>query len=653
MKQLKLKDFLDYKYISNLESNTSQTHFAYLVSKANLTNNNYEAQLFIHDGLLEYKALDLKDNMRFFWEDEHNILIPFAKTDEEKELVKTKHTILYRYNLQNKTFEKAHKLYIPVQSIKVIDENTWLLNTSLNIEAHALYEDSANRDDYLSTLESQALYEEITSIPFYADGGDFIRDTIPQVIIYNPNKNTYTRIFDKDIQVKFSEYNQDTQKIYFLTQTFNPIKSFYADAYVYDLKTNALEKLYTHNETIALGYLFEINNSYYAFGSDLDTYGINTNSNIYKIDNGKLDLVIKHGLSSYNSTGSDVRYGFNKTFRVIDNVLYFGGTYKDHTKLYRFDGELKEITRLDSIDGFIPFKNAFIIAGLQDSKLQELYTYNNKNFNQLTSINDETLKDKFISKPIYHSFKNGNIVLDGWVILPKDYDETKLYPAILDIHGGPKTIYNENFYHEMQVWANMGYIVYYSNPRGGDGYDDDFADIRGKYGTIDYEDIMAFTDYVLENYAIDENRLGVTGGSYGGFMTNWIVSHTDRFKVAATQRSISNWISFYGTSDIGYYFMPDQTDADPLLDHEKAWEQSPLKHAHNIKTPLLFIHSDKDYRCPIEQAMQLYTVVKKQGVETRFIWFKDESHGLSRDGRPQSRVKRLEEITNWFEKYLK
>lgn len=204
----------------------------------------------------------------------------------------------------------------------------------------------------------------------------------------------------------------------------------------------------------------------------------------------------------------------------------------------------------------------------------------------------------------------------------------------------------------MQVWVNLGYIVFYCNPRGGDSYGDDFADIRGQYGGIDYEDIMTFTDFVLENYALDENRMGVTGGSYGGFMTNWIVSHTNRYKVAATQRSISNWISFYGTSDIGYYFGPDQTDADPIADFDKAWEQSPLKHAHNIKTPLLFIHSDKDYRCPIEQAMQLYTVVKKRGVDTRFIWFKNESHGLSRDGKPKSRIKRLEEITNWMNQYL-
>ncbi len=290
-----------------------------------------------------------------------------------------------------------------------------------------------------------------------------------------------------------------------------------------------------------------------------------------------------------------------------------------------------------------------------DNKLQEIYELNlgDNTYTQVSTHNDKVLEDTYVAKPIYHSFVNNDINLDGWVLLPENYDEQSTYPAILDIHGGPKTIYNENFFHEMQVWVNKGYIVFFCNPRGGDSYNNDFMDIRGQYGGVDYEDIMNFTDFVVENYAVDPERMGVTGGSYGGFMTNWIVSHTDRFKAAATQRSISNWISFYGTSDIGYYFGPDQTDADPLDDFEKAWEQSPLKHARNIRTPLLFIHSDQDYRCPIEQGMQLYTVVKKQGVDTRFIWFKNENHGLSRGGRPKSRIKRLEEITQWMESYLK
>ena len=134
--------------------------------------------------------------------------------------------------------------------------------------------------------------------------------------------------------------------------------------------------------------------------------------------------------------------------------------------------------------------------------------------------------------------------------------------------------------------------------------------IRGKFGTIDYDDLMKFTDVVLEKYEdIDRDNVHVTGGSYGGFMTNWIIGHTNRFKSAASQRSISNWLSFFGVSDIGYYFADDQNLADPFNSPEALWERSPLKYASDVRTPTLFIHSDEDYRCPLEQGIQMFTAL--------------------------------------------
>ena len=200
----------------------------------------------------------------------------------------------------------------------------------------------------------------------------------------------------------------------------------------------------------------------------------------------------------------------------------------------------------------------------------------------------------------------------------------------------------------------MGYFVFFCNPRGSEGKGNAFADIRGIYGTIDYEDIMKFTDIVLEKYTnIDKSRVGVTGGSYGGFMVNWIIGHTDRFKCAASQRSISNWIDDFGTTDIGYYFNPDELGGDVCSGFDKLWEQSPLKYANNAKTPTLFIHSEEDYRCYQTQAFQMFTALKYYGVESRICLFKGENHELSRSGKPKHRVRRLKEITDWFEKYLK
>ena len=234
------------------------------------------------------------------------------------------------------------------------------------------------------------------------------------------------------------------------------------------------------------------------------------------------------------------------------------------------------------------------------------------------------------------------------------FDENKKYPAILDIHGGPKTAYGEIYYHEMQHWASKGYFVMFCNPRGSDGKGNLFADLRHQFGGIDYQDIMAFVDLVLEKYpAIDKDRLGVTGGSYGGYMTNWIIGQTDRFKCAATQRSISNWITEVGVSDYGIDFPIEQDFGDVRNCAAELWSMSPLKFVNNAVTPTLFIHSTEDYRCPVPEALQLYTALTCNGVETRMVLFKGENHELSRGGKPAHRIRRLQEITGWMDKHLK
>ena len=199
----------------------------------------------------------------------------------------------------------------------------------------------------------------------------------------------------------------------------------------------------------------------------------------------------------------------------------------------------------------------------------------------------------------------------------------------------------------------MGYFVFCCNPKGGDGRDNDFMDIRGHYGETDYQNLMDFTDAVLDKYPqINKQKVCVTGGSYGGFMTNWIIGHTDRFCCAASQRSISNWLSFYGVSDIGWFFAADQCAGNIYDNPEKLWNLSPLKYAANVKTPTLFIHADEDYRCPLEQGLQMYTALMDRGIESRLCLFHGENHELSRSGKPKHRVRRLQEITDWFEDHV-
>ncbi|KAB7665379.1 alpha/beta hydrolase family protein [Bacillus sp. B1-b2] len=286
----------------------------------------------------------------------------------------------------------------------------------------------------------------------------------------------------------------------------------------------------------------------------------------------------------------------------------------------------------------------------------DLFTLNLETgeLDQITDVNTDFKENHtFTSQESIQFQSRDGWDIHGWLMKPSNYKEGEKYPLVLEIHGGPHAMYANSYFHEFQTLTSNGFAVLFINPRGSHGYGQEFVNaVRGDYGGKDYEDIMDAVDYVLNTYDfIDENRLGVTGGSYGGFMTNWIVGHTNRFKAAVTQRSISNWISFYGVSDIGYYFSEWQIKAD-LNDIETLWKHSPLKYVNNIETPLLILHGEKDYRCPIEQAEQLFIALKAQKKETRLVRFPESNHELSRSGKPTLRIQRLNYINEWFKEYL-
>ncbi|WP_432354570.1 S9 family peptidase [Sporosarcina sp. A2] len=272
----------------------------------------------------------------------------------------------------------------------------------------------------------------------------------------------------------------------------------------------------------------------------------------------------------------------------------------------------------------------------------------------LTSFNETYVTDTNLVQPEAIQVQAaGGFTVHGWLMKPANYKQGTTYPLVINIHGGPHTMYGNSFFHEMQLLASQGWGVLYINPRGSHGYSQPFVDaVRGNYGGGDYQDIMDALDEGLKtNDWIDRDRLGIAGGSYGGFMTNWIVGHTDRFKAAVTQRSISNWISFFGVSDVGYYLCDWQIKAD-MTDIDTLWKHSPLKYAEHVKTPLLILHSENDFRCPIEQAEQLYITLKSMKKETEFVRFPESDHNLSRTGKPNLRITRLNELTGWLEKYL-
>ncbi len=657
MEKIKIDQFIEYQFLSSLSANPSHDKLAFAVGKAQLEKNEYAYDLYVQDGNKRTKLLNMKKNGGFIWETNNTILFSYAKDKKEEKLQKENNSIYYRYSFLTKKVEKAYEFPFSASISEIINSNEILLSASLNKEEHALYRTNPeDRKKFLDEAKKQALYENIKEIPFYFNGKGFTANKRNQLFVYNITSKEITPIVDVDFSVENTRLTEDKKTLYYTGQQMTGVRSLTSNIYQYDINKHTSKLLFL-NQEYAINGLFILSGELIVAASDMKNYGLNQNSNFYILKNQQLQLLKTYGEALGNSVGSDCRLGGSKNTIVFNDKLYFIATIDDHTELHALnrEGVISIEYKMDgSMDGIEVMNNQLYFIGLHKQKLQELYQLdlNTKKQLQLSSFNRKVLKNHYVATPKEIIVKSATHTVKGWVLLPKDYDATKKYPAIMDIHGGPKTVYGKIFYHEMQYWANEGYVVYFANPRGSDGKGDAFADIRGKYGTIDYDDLMKFSDLVLKKFpAIDQSRLFVTGGSYGGFMTNWIVGHTNRFKAAATQRSISNWLSFHGTSDIGFYFSKDQTSGHPNLDTDLLWNQSPMKYAMLMETPLLFIHSDQDYRCPIEQAMQLFTIIKEKGVPTKLVWFKGETHELSRSGKPQARIKRLTEITSWFEQY--
>jgi dipeptidyl aminopeptidase/acylaminoacyl peptidase len=267
----------------------------------------------------------------------------------------------------------------------------------------------------------------------------------------------------------------------------------------------------------------------------------------------------------------------------------------------------------------------------------------------LTDLNADLFAEVQVLEPERLRIKSSDdITVEGWVLKPPGFSKERKHPLILQIHGGPHAQYGSVLFHEFQVLAGLGYVVLYMNPRGSQGYGEDFARaINEAWGDRDYMDLMEAVDAILEEGYIDEKRMGVAGGSYGGYMTNWIVGHTDRFAAAVTMRSVVNMESFFGSSDFGFE-MRNELGGAPWQRRELYRKLSPITYVENIKTPLLIIHSEQDHRCPIEQAEQLYAALRALKREVLFIRYPEEGHGLSRGGKPEHRVDRLQRIIEWF-----
>ncbi len=605
------------------------------------------------------------DVTAYWWMDSSTLLFSALRDKKDKDESKNGLPLTVLYGLS--AFEAGEareyfRLPYDVTDIAFIAYDEFLFTATYSQPLEELLKQHPEQEQAIKALQQEKDYTVFTELPFWANGEGVINGTRNR--LYHYKQGQITPVTDEKTSVEQLRLAEGTPFAYYIANRYETKAPYSNRLFQLDHTTGQTKDLSIENDFNHLAYC-ATKEALLVYGSNGQEYGINQNGNFYRVApiTGQTELLYDGGLySSWNSVGSDVKMaGETKWFADNDQqsvywITTVGGN--SHLMSIRLDtGEITQVTQQSGcVIECLSTGSGIAFTAMRGLYAPELYLLDEEGEKQATFFNTRLCDSYEWIEPEEICFENaeGNQI-QGWVLRPEGAgQDEQSYPAILNIHGGPKTVYGTVLFHEMQYWAAQGYGVFFCNPTGSDGGGDAFADIRGRYGLIDFEDIMQFTDEVLTNHDwIDPDRIGVTGGSYGGYMTNWIIGHTNRFSAAASQRSISNWVSMATTTDIGYFFAPDQAGADPWSDIDALWEQSPLKYADKVTTPTLFLHSDEDYRCWMSEALQMYTALQIHNVPTRLCLFHGENHELSRSGKPKHRIRRLQEITNWFDEHLK
>ncbi len=656
MKNIERDDFIGYCFLSNIHCSEDESYVAYVRAQTDIKEDTYKKAVFLLDlQTKKTQQMTADDVESFFGFNGQELLFSARRSPEQKEA--KKHSFVYGLSVNGGEARLRYEFPYPVLKLTMLDAQTALV---LHQWEENPYADLSGEkaDEAKKDAGACEVFEEI---PFWENGTGFTSRQRNRLFLYNLADMTSTPLADEYTGIDDFDVDKSRRFIVFAKNRYTDKMTIYNTLMLYDRQTGAARQLGTAEPFMYNSVHFLDERIVYT-GSDGKKYGVNQDADIYVLDTaeGAEPRRISpddFDKSLWNSVGTDCRLGGGDCETAKDGSFYFITTEDDSSFINRIDaGGVPEkcTTEKGSVDCFAVCKKGIVFIGFRKQRLQEVYLLDGGKEERLTDHNKEAEAHTVIV-PEEFRFKNGEVSLHGFVLKPADYNEEKKYPALLSIHGGPKTVFGSIFHHEMQWLAQQGYVVFYTNPRGADGMGRAFADIRGKYGAEDYSDLMCFTDEVLKRYpAVDPKRLGVMGGSYGGFMTNWIIGHTNRFAAACAQRSISNWISKFGITDIGYYFNSDQNGgATPWDGVENLWEHSPLKYADKCTTPTLFIQGDEDYRCFEACAFQMFTALKYHHCPARLVLFHGANHDLSRSGKPKQRIRRLKEIGDWFASYLK
>lgn len=674
MKTVQYSDLYQYHFTSNTLLSPDGLHLVYEVDQADQKSNSYLSHLVIAD-LTDGSSRDLthgpKDKAAFWLDDDTFI---FTSSGRQEGAGSKEATYYYKISISGGEASLWKKLPYKAGSLKLISGDMF---------AATEVRDASKEDPLvLKDTDSQSgkAEQETDKIPEAVEGKDYwVFDEFPFWFngrgVINKKRNTLLlhkngetlALSPRYMDVLGWDLSPDKTRIAYTGRQYSQMQPRVCGLYLYDIASGMTTAILPQAGYSVGSVHFCGNDKIFYTALAEEKRGDNSDYYLYDIASDRHQKLPFPDADPHGGLALDSVLGGGQSMLFDDGWLYFCQTRESHVRLCRMkadgsdeDGTIETVTdRFATINSFDLKEGRLVLSVLMDMHLPEVYLLKEegqtRELIQLSHQNTDYEKEHYILTPETFSMTDRDGVrLEGFVIKPLGFEEGKKYPGILEMHGGPKGAFGPAFHHEMQCYAQMGYFVFFTNPRGSDGRGDDFARINGLLGTIDYNDFMDFTDEVIRRYPqLDEKKIGICGGSYGGYMCNWMIGHTDRFAAAASQRSISNYLTKLLCTDIGVPYNLPQVGADPWEDFEKVWEISPLKAAPKAKTPTLFIQSDEDYRCWQSGAFQMFNALMMNGTPARIALFHGETHELSRSGRPRNRVSRLKEMGDWFDRYLK
>lgn len=651
MTKFELNDFRKLRTLSDVRWSPDGKTIAVVVKSCN-EQDGYDQTVWVRpEGGSFYPLTSYGREASYLWDDERTLMFLSVRDEEDRKKVEEGQELtgVYRISLDGGEAVKAFTLPLAVTRLEKIETGLYLVTARCDAGVPDYYKmNETQRREVAEQRHRDREFHVLDEAPFWSNGTPgFTSKMRTRLFVYEEASGKLTPCSSALFQVEAAVIVG--RKIVYSGCEYSRRLRLQKDVWCYDLDCGQQTALF-HNERFGnRSQLVATDGQRILFcAAEGKRWGQNEHPDFYELNPQTQTLTLLKE--------ADLSYSVSKE---KEGALWIIGHDRSSDNLFRFDADnqLRCMTDWDGdITSFDVDQGRLLLTGKRKEGYDEVWQIDLTSGQRecLSDFNEETLKDLDIGACEALTITSHQREIDGWVIRPRDFDPQKTYPAILTIHGGPKGTYHPTLSVDMQIWSSAGYFVFFCNPVGSDGRGNAFAEIRGRHGTEDYEDIMNFTDEVLKRYPqIDPQRLGVTGISYGGYMTNWIIGHTDRFKAASSQCSVVNWISMYGVSDISMEFVPDQMGGSIFDQTQTYWERSPLHSACNVVTPTLFIQPLADFRCPLSDGLQMATALMDRGIETRIVCFDGDHHGLNSYGKPSHRERSYRETLSWMDAHLK